>query len=303
VFHIPDSFTDAGDLCRSLQIPAVNVAADYPLLVPKSFARRMEIGNSNDPLLLQVLPQPEESLDTPGFDRDPFGEAASFPRGMITKYPRRSLVLASDVCGIHCRFCFRRHLRQPEQATETVLPTDPAIEEIILSGGDPLMLDDNELGKLCQQIVRLPNIKRLRIHSRLPVAEPSRMSDGLNTVLDLPIPVYLVLHVNHPNELNGEFREHRRLLRSPVLLSQTVLLRRINDNLETLDQLFTRLADMGIVPYYLHQLDKVHGAAHFEVPVAAGCQLMKQLRRRLSGYAVPQYVREIVNSPCKEVLY
>ncbi|GHT10273.1 EF-P beta-lysylation protein EpmB [Planctomycetales bacterium] len=263
----------------------------------------MEIGNPNDPLLLQVLPQPEELLETAGFNRDPLDEAASFHSGTITKYPRRTLILASNACGIHCRFCFRRYLRQMEPETDTVLPNDPAIEEIILSGGDPLMLDDNELGNLCQRIVRLPNIKRLRIHSRLPVAEPSRMSDNLNTVLNLPIPVYLVLHINHTNELNDEFREYRRWLRSPILLSQTVLLQRINDNLETLDRLFTRLTDMGIVPYYLHQLDKIHGAAHFEVPLATGCQLVQQLRRRLSGYAVPQYVREIADSPCKEICY
>jgi EF-P beta-lysylation protein EpmB len=299
--ELSESFTDAAELCRYLNIPFPNVQTEYPLLVPRSFVKRMQHGNPNDPLLLQVLPSPEENVATSGFSCDPLGEAANVQSScVLQKYPKRVLVLASDSCGVHCRFCFRRQLkRNRPNHLSSLLPfietLDAPTEELILSGGDPLMLNNEALEKLIQQIIKLPNIKRLRIHSRLPVVLPSRMTEKLNAVLTLPkpIPVYLVLHVNHPNELDGEFAERRRLLVSPVLMSQTVLLRGINDHLETLEQLFTRLANLAIVPYYLHQLDKVQGAAHFEVPISSGCKLIAELRNRLPGYAVPRYVQEI----------
>ncbi|MDR3233477.1 MAG: KamA family radical SAM protein [Planctomycetaceae bacterium] len=308
--------TDTNVLCRHLDVPAVNVETGYPLLVPKPFIQRMETGNPNDPLLLQVLPQPEELQETIGFSADPLNESAAGTNGILIKYPHRALVLASPHCGIHCRFCFRRcqypfHFPhtfpfQQKNEADILMPLhriqDGGIEEIILSGGDPLMFGDERLSEICQHIIQMPNIKRLRIHSRLPIVLPSRITPQLNAVLDLPIPVYLVLHVNHPNELNDAFVQHRRLLRSPVLLSQTVLLRRINDDIETLAKLFTALTDIGIVPYYLHQLDKIQSAAHFEVSIETGCRLIKQLRSRLSGYAVPRYVREVAGASCKEIL-
>ncbi|MDR3183377.1 MAG: KamA family radical SAM protein [Planctomycetaceae bacterium] len=304
--ELTGSFTDAAVLRRHLDLPATNVTTDYPLLVPLPFVRRMQCGNPADPLLLQVLPMPEELERVSGFSADPLNESAaeSAASGILVKYPHRALVLASPVCGIHCRFCFRRNtLPQKDRgfcnSFRLRFVTDD-IDEIILSGGDPLMLSDEELGGLCRQIIKMPHIKRLRIHSRLPVVLPKRITTQLNKVLDLPIQVYLVLHVNHPNELDDELAQRLRLLRSPVLLSQSVLLRRINDDADTLEQLFRRLTDLGIVPYYLHQLDRVQGAAHFEVTPELGCRLMSELRSRLSGYAVPKYVREVPGQTCKE---
>ncbi|GHT21604.1 EF-P beta-lysylation protein EpmB [Planctomycetales bacterium] len=305
--ELSQAFTSAGELCRELRIPPVAEIPGEPLFVPRSFVARMQQGNPNDPLLLQVLPQQEELKPVDGFSNDPLGEETKKHSGLLQKYPRRALMLTTNACGIHCRFCFRRHTKKDRSSFSTklkslpsVLSALPSIEEIILSGGDPLMLNDNELNELCRQITMLPNIKRLRIHSRLPMVLPNRITPQLNRILDLPIPVYLVLHINHPNEINEAFIEKRQLLRAPVLMAQTVLLRSINDNTDTLDKLFTALADLAIIPYYLHQLDKVAGAAHFEVPVSTGIKIINELNCRLPGYAVPKYVREVNGLLCKE---
>jgi KamA family protein len=178
----------------------------------------------------------------------------------------------------------------------------PNTEEVILSGGDPLMLDDDALDSILQTIIKLKHIRRIRIHTRLPLVLPNRLTSELAKILTLPIPVYLVLHVNHPNELSEEFLERREMLTKPVVMAQTVLLRRINDNTETLYCLFSRLVDARILPYYLHQLDKVEGAAHFEVASEKGLRILAELRERLPGYAVPAYVREIENKKCKEII-
>jgi len=179
---------------------------------------------------------------------------------------------------------------------------DSATEEVILSGGDPLMLDDEVLDQLFQSILRLKHVRRIRIHSRLPIVLPSRLTPELVKILTLPIPVYFVLHINHPNELSEAFLERRELLTQPVVMSQTVLLRRINDDETTLYRLFRLLIDARIVPYYLHQLDRVAGAAHFEVAPEEGIRILSQLRTRLPGYALPAYVREIAGNNCKEIV-
>ena len=296
--------TDIDELCRILAIPSSSVPTDYSLLVPRSFVDLMERGNPNDPLLLQVLPQSEEDQAACGFSEDPLGEIAE---GGIafSKYAGRTLLLATQKCGIHCRFCFRRYLPKVEFSEETLLALirkNDTIEEVILSGGDPLMLEDDRLNYLLQSILQMNHIRRIRIHSRLPVVLPSRLTPKLAAILTLPIPVYVVLHVNHPNELGAEFLERRELLTKPVLMTQTVLLRRINDDVETLYHLFRRLIDARIVPYYLHQLDKVAGATHFEVPTEKGLQLLAELRARLPGYAIPKYVREVSRQICKTIV-
>jgi len=275
----------------------------------------MERSNPNDPLLLQVLPRPEENQAVSGFSKDPLGEIAHTKGdekggdvhwvGTLNKYAGRTLLLASNECGIHCRFCFRRHFPKADTSVETQLAPirhNTAIEEVILSGGDPLMLDDEALGNLFQSMLRMKQIRRIRIHSRLPVILPSRLTPKLADILTLPIPVYLVLHINHPNELSDDFLERRELLTKPVVMAQTVLLRNVNDNTETLYHLFRRLIDARILPYYLHQLDRVEGAAHFEVPPEKGLSLLAELRERLPGYAVPTYVREVGGKTCKEVI-
>jgi len=309
--------TNADELCRILAIPSCSVHTDYPLLVPRPFVDLMERGNPDDPLLLQVLPRTEENQVTEGFAKDPLREMAEMEiidaehRVALNKYAGRTLLLATNRCGIHCRFCFRRHF--PGKNPDAVAPPDvetlqapirhsTATEEIILSGGDPLMLDDNTLDNLLQSILQMKHVRRIRIHSRLPVIVPNRLTSTLAEVLSLPIPLYLVLHINHPHELSNEFLERRELLIKPIVLAQTVLLRSINDSAETLYRLFRRLIDARILPYYLHQLDRVEGAAHFEVSPIEGLRILAELQERLPGYAVPKYVREISGKTCKEII-
>jgi len=304
--ELQQAITDTGELCRILAIPSCSVRTDYPLLVPRSFVDLMERGNPNDPLLLQVLPRSEETQTIGGFSKDPLGEIAHAEEGnILNKYAGRTLLLASNTCGIHCRFCFRRHFPRTDTSVETLLAPirhNTAIEEIILSGGDPLILDDETLDGLLQSILRMKQIRRIRIHSRLPIILPSRLTPKLAEILSLPIPVYLVLHINHPNELSDDFLERREWLTKPIVMAQTVFLRNINDDTETLYRLFRQLIDTRILPYYLHQLDRVAGAAHFEVPPEKGLSLLAELRERLPGYAVPTYVREVGGKTCKEVV-
>lgn len=304
--ELQQSITDIGELCRILAIPPRPVRTDYPLLVPRPFVGLMERGNPNDPLLLQVLPQSEENGIASGFSKDPLGEIADADGGLaLNKYAGRTLLLASNECGIHCRFCFRRHFPKVDPDAETLLTSiqhNDTIEEVILSGGDPLMLDDDALNCLFQSILRIKHVRRIRIHSRLPVILPNRLTSKLAEILTLPIPVYLVLHINHPNELSAEFLERRESLSKAVMMAQTVLLRKVNDDAETLCRLFRRLIDVRILPYYLHQLDRVEGAAHFEVPSEKGLGILAELRERLPGYAVPVYVREVGGKTCKEII-
>ncbi|MCL2709913.1 MAG: KamA family radical SAM protein [Planctomycetaceae bacterium] len=300
--ELRQAITDTDELCRILAIPSCTVHTDYPLRIPRPFVGLMERGNPNDPLLLQVLPRSEENQVAHGFTKDPLGEIADADNGVaLNKYAGRTLLLASQACGVHCRFCFRRHFPKRNNHGE-LGGYHHHIEEVILSGGDPLMLDDDELDNLLQSILRMKHVRRIRIHSRLPIVLPSRLTPQLAERLTLPIPVYLVLHVNHPNELSEEFLERRELLVKPVVMAQTVLLRNINDDVETLDRLFRRLIDARILPYYLHQLDRVEGSAHFEVPPEKGLELLGDLRNRLPGYAVPAYVREVAGKSCKEVI-
>ena len=314
--ELSQSITDPVELCRLLDLlpdfpkTMADDSPDFPLSVPRGFVDQMEKGNPIDPLLLQVLPCKEEAIDTEGFTVDPVGEydCVAFNDRILKKYPGRALVLASECCGVQCRFCFRRHLPKSgyikpfESMDFEPIRNDTTISEVILSGGDPLMLDDTELGKLLYYIEKIPHVKRIRIHSRLPVVLPSRFTPNLAETLKLGKPIYLVLHVNHPNELGEEFFFRRQLFPETVFMSQTVLLKGVNDDIDTLARLFETLVDYRIMPYYLHQLDRVRGAAHFEVPEEIGCRLMTELRNRLPGYAVPRYVREVAGEAGKTVI-
>lgn len=324
--ELSQAVTQTPELYRILGLPAEQdcqpVAEEYPLFVPRPFVGKMVKGNPNDPLLLQVLPRQEELATVSGFSRDPLHEFSNNTSScrVLKKYAGRALLLVSNDCGIHCRFCFRRffpklnsfhknHFNENPSGEnysdnfKTLLEpirSDHSIEEVILSGGDPLLLDDSELERLLYYIVKIPHVKRIRIHSRLPVILPNRLTPELIKILSFPFPVYLVLHVNHPNELGDDFWVRREELTVPVVLSQTVLLKGINDNPNVLYQLFDQLINHRIIPYYLHQLDRVHGAAHFEVSPDKGCRLMEQLRQHLSGYAIPRYVREIPGMASKQ---
>ena len=333
------------ELCRLLGLPpalaeeAERSAQGFPLLAPRTFLARIRPGDPADPLLLQVLPRAAENAATPGFLADPLGEVDACDRnGLLRKYQGRVLIVATGSCGVHCRFCFRRHFpydqgrvtpssdtngakisdsharcnggaiderEEPSEATLDKIAADPTIHEVILSGGDPLMLPDERLDRLVRKFSQIPHLRRLRIHSRLPVIIPQRITDGLISALrgGRLAPV-MVVHVNHPAEIDADVAEGLgRLVDAGIpVLSQSVLLRGVNDRIETLVALYERLVDLRVMPYYLHQLDRVAGAAHFEVPVSTGVELVSLLRVRLPGYAVPRYVRETRGGANKEPL-
>ena len=283
----------------------------FPVLVTESFLARMQPGDPHDPLLLQVLPRKSEFDRVEGFTTDAVADMSSRrAAGLIHKYPGRALLIATGSCAVHCRYCFRRHypygdeprrLDEWEPALGT-LREDPSISEIILSGGDPLMLTDTRLGELVTRLDTIEQLTRLRLHTRLPVVLPSRIT---NVLLDLlagtRMTSIVVIHANHPAEISEDCAAAlRQLVRGGLtVLNQAVLLRGINDDIEVLSELCGRLADLGVMPYYLHQLDRVAGTAEFEVSESTGRDLVGQLADRLPGYAVPQYVREVAGAESK----
>jgi EF-P beta-lysylation protein EpmB len=301
----PDQLVDLLKLPDSYRNQARKSAELFPLMVPHSFLDRMEPGNPEDPLLLQVLPLDAEQKDISGFVPDALHEhSARTSPGMLQKYAGRALLIATGTCAVHCRYCFRKNYpysQEPRRLEDwnpalQAIAEDDSLREVILSGGDPLMLTDARLAALCAALETIPHLKRLRIHTRLPIVLPDRVTESLIEMLTSSrLTPIMVVHANHPREIVGECaRALRTLVRSGMtVLNQAVLLRRINDSAEVLAELCERLVDLGVMPYYLHQLDRVSGTAHFEVPESEGCEIIEQLRRRLPGYAVPQYVREV----------
>lgn len=299
------------ELPREL-LPAARQAAErFPLRVPRSYLAHIEKGNPHDPLLRQVMPLGEELLETPGFATDPVGDsdAAALP-GLLHKYQGRVLLTLTGGCAIHCRYCFRRHFPYGEenpgrdgwQGVVDYLQTHPEVNELILSGGDPLLLDTPQLQRLSDKLQTVPHLKRLRIHSRLPLVLPERIDTALLTWLStLPWQRVLVTHANHPHELGvGQGEALRALQQAGVtLLNQSVLLRGVNDAGDTLCQLSETLFSHNVLPYYLHQLDRVSGAAHFEISDEQARALHQTLRNRLPGYLVPRLVRELGGATCK----
>ena len=277
---------------------------DFPLRVPRSYVDRMEPSNPKDPLLLQVLPQAQELLEISGFSKDPLQEEQSNCQpGLIHKYQGRVLLLVSSYCPIHCRYCFRRHFpyeqnnnnRAQWQKTLEYIRCDASIKEVIYSGGDPLSASDKQLHWLTTEIAKIPHVIRLRVHTRLPIVIPQRITDEcIQWLTSTRLKTSVVVHVNHPQELDQTVGHYLNLLTKEgvTLLNQTVLLRQINDSVDTLAQLSETLFDYGVLPYYLHLLDKVEGAAHFYVPAEEACQLHDELRKRLSGYLLPRLVFE-----------
>ena len=315
-----ESVRSPAELCRLLGLdPALaaeaRAAADgHPLLVPRPYLARIRPSDPTDPLLLQVLPRAAELTAAPGYDPDPLREAeVQCGPGLLRKYEGRILMVTTRACAVHCRFCFRRHFscdNVPSTATGWgsalhEIAADRTIHEVILSGGDPLTLPDADLARLVHQLAEIPHVRRLRIHTRLPVLIPQRVNDEL---IDLArgggLPAIMVVHVNHPAEIDCHVAGalHRLVDAGIPVLSQSVLLRGINDRSGVLVELYQRLIDLRVIPYYLHQLDPVLGAAHFEAPIATGMRLMAELRARLPGYAVPRYVRETPGGTSKEIL-
>lgn len=286
-----------------LDIPAPE--GEFPLRVPRGFAGRMTKGDSRDPLLLQVLPAIAEYAHSPGYVHDPLGELDAMPvPGLLHKYRGRALLTVTGACAIHCRYCFRRHFpygdsRPGNGAMEGIanyLRQHPEIREVILSGGDPLMLSDERLDSLTGQLLSIPQLHTLRVHTRLPVVLPERIDAGLLAWIGRQqLRVVVVIHCNHPKEIDASVTAAmQRLRRAGVtLLNQSVLLRGINDDVTTLAELSETLFAAGVLPYYLHMLDKVRGAAHFEVDPATARDLAAALRDTLPGYLVPRLVQDV----------
>ena len=314
-----EAITDARELLDLLGLASLSdrlpeADAGFPLRVPRSFARRMRHGDPRDPLLLQVLPQLAENEDVPGFVPDAVGDLqAHAAHGVLHKYNGRALLIASGACAIHCRYCFRRHFPYGEAIAAAqgwrealaYVESHPDVEELILSGGDPLSLATAKLAELATRLPGLPRLRRLRLHTRLPVVLPARIDDELLAWFDgIALDTVVVLHANHARELDPQVAEACKRLREHgiTLLNQSVLLRGVNDDADALAELSTRLFECGILPYYLHQLDRVRGAAHFEVPDARALALHEALRIRLPGYLVPRLVREVAGDPGKRPL-
>jgi len=315
-----DAVTDVRQLRRLLDLPEgigappEDVSQDFPLLVPRPFLARIRPGDPRDPLLLQILPQSAELAQQPGYCTDPVGEhEITRWAGVLWKYPGRLLIVTTRDCAVHCRFCFRRHFR-PQQTPlvgriwDSILAgikAEPSVHEVILSGRDPLALEDVVLSRVVDQLAAISHVERVRIHTRFPMVLPQRVTEEMLAWVRHPrLTVVFVVHVNHPAEIDASVAAAlARLADAGVpLLSQSVLLRGVNDDVEVLAGLCERLANLRVMPYYLHQLDRVAGAAHFEVPEETGVERIRQLRARLPGYAVPRYVRETVGETSKRVL-
>ena len=302
--------TDPAELLHMLELdpgllPAARRAAEhFGLRVPRSFIARMRRGDPRDPLLLQVLPLGAELETHAGFSTDPVGDLAALQvPGLLAKYRGRALLMTTGACAVHCRYCFRRAFPYEAgaltparlAAAVAALAATPDLEEVILSGGDPLALPTARLASITHALGALTGLRRLRIHTRTPVVLPSRVDDALLAWLrTLRWRTVVVLHVNHPRELSGEVCDRLAALAATgvTLLNQSVLLAGINDDEDTLAELSARLFDAGVMPYYLHLLDRVAGAAHFDLPAAEALRLHSALLARLPGYLVPTLVRE-----------
>lgn len=312
-----DLITDADELWQLLQLdgPPADVCADvlkqFPLRVPRAFASRMRTGDPDDPLLRQVLPVREEQDHTPGFSLDPLSEAHFNPQpGILHKYQGRILLMAAPHCAIHCRYCFRRHFpyeentpgRQSWEDSLQWIADNPQITEVIYSGGDPLAANDRHLAWLTERISGIPHVGRLRIHTRLPVVIPSRVDEALTRWLSRTrLQTVIVIHANHANEIDQTVIEamHRLRQANVTLLNQSVLLRGVNDTEDALVALSETLFRAGVLPYYLHLLDRVQGVAHFDVSRERAIELINGIRARLPGYLVPKLVAEIPGEPAK----
>ncbi len=308
---------EPADLLAELALPdhllagACAAAGEFPLRVPRDFIARMRQGDPDDPLLRQVLPHAEEGLEMPGFVADPVDDMrARRGPGVLQKYRGRALLVVTGACAVHCRYCFRRHFPYgAENAAQSGFSAALAwlaeaedISEVILSGGDPLMLDDERLADLVRQLSEIPHLKRLRVHTRVPVVLPGRVTDGLVAALTgTRLPCVMVVHANHAWEIDNTVtgalqRMHRAGI---TLLNQAVLLAGVNDDVQVLAALSEALFTAGVLPYYLHMLDPVRGAAHFAVDDGRALALVDGLRGVLPGYLMPRLVREIPGADAK----
>jgi len=318
--ELAEAITSPEELAAALGLNPADLAGAleagrrFRLRVPRSFVDRMRRGDLSDPLLRQILPVGAELADDAGYIDDPVGERSALRApALLQKYHGRALLITTPTCAVHCRYCFRREFPYAEQSVETPrwsealaeIAADPTLEEIILSGGDPLSLSNARLDNLTRALAAIPHVRRIRVHTRQPVVLPSRVDEGLlHWLRASTLPMVMVLHVNHPNELDADLSAACAKLRATgvTLLNQSVLLAGINDDVEVLSDLSRRLFDAGVLPYYLHVLDRVRGAAHFAVPDERARTLAGRLAARLPGYLVPRLAREVPGAPAKVVL-
>jgi L-lysine 2,3-aminomutase len=310
--------TDPAELLGLLQLTPADLGLarqaceSFPLRVPRAFVSRMRPGDPADPLLRQVLASAEELLVTPGYSEDPLaetGEANARP-GIIHKYQGRALLLVTGSCAVNCRYCFRRHFPYEENRNSreqwrealTYIAQDQSITEVILSGGDPLVAADRFLLELCEEIAGIAHVETLRIHTRLPIVLPARVTAGLRkAIASTRLRLVVVVHCNHPNEIDTEVANAMVDLRGwgATLLNQAVLLAGVNDSVQTQVELSEALHHAGVLPYYLHLLDPVQGAQHFDVEETVGIQIVRDMTAQLPGYLVPKLVREVPGEAAK----
>jgi EF-P beta-lysylation protein EpmB len=284
----------------------------FPLNLPFRLASKIAKRTLEDPILKQFLPLQLESKITPGFIQDPVGDSLCRKETkLLHKYQGRVLLVCTSACAMHCRYCFRQNFDYDVKCKTfeneiAMIAQDSSIHEVILSGGDPLSLSDHLLEKLLQSISAISHVKRIRFHSRFPIGVPERIDASfLNLLKGLRPQIWFVIHTNHPKELDEDVLSHLQLLKNMgvLVLNQSVLLKDVNDTVETMVELCEKLVDHGILPYYLHQLDRVQGAAHFEVNQEKGLYLIQEIAKQLPGYAVPKFVKEIAGEPNKTPLF
>lgn len=312
--QLQNAITDPKELFWELQLdlkllpelfPSQDIIARYPLKVPRSFVQRMQKGNIDDPLLRQILPLNIEQETVLGFSEDPLAESKFTPiPGLIHKYFGRVLLLITRDCAINCRFCFRRHGRLGSEIKDLqrifdYIANDKTVEEIIFSGGEPLLIEDDALEELINYFAKISHLKRLRIHTRLPILIPDRVGPGLvQAITSSRLQPVIVIHSNHPDEIDAEVTSALHSLRANnvILLNQSVLLKGVNDNAKALMDLSEKLIAALVLPYYLHVLDKVAGAAHFAVDLPIAQRIYSELQTKLPGYLVPKMVCDKVNA-------
>ncbi|WP_409419862.1 EF-P beta-lysylation protein EpmB [Marinomonas sp. RS-M-Aa-14] len=317
--HLSQALTSLPELVEHLGLPkslaqqGVEAHQSFKLLVPRPYLSRMEYGNPQDPLLLQILPSAAEMQKVIGYTKDPLEEADHNPqKAIVHKYKRRLLVITTGTCAVNCRYCFRRHfpygdnqLAQAEwQSVIDYVKHHPEINEIILSGGDPLMMKDALLANKVRKLEALPQIKRLRIHSRLPVVIPERVcTEMIDWIQASRLDIVMVWHINHANEVDHELTLAAAKLKQAgvTLLNQGVLLKGINDSVEAQVNLSETVFAAGILPYYMFTLDPVEGAAHFDIHIEDAQRLMGKVAAELPGYLVPRLAKEIPGKPGKTV--
>lgn len=311
------NFTQWETLADFLELTAeqrksILVKSRFPLNLPLRIAQKIPKGTLDDPLLRQFLPTVAEGVPTPHFVTDPVGDQGCKKSSkLLHKYAGRVLLVCTSACAMHCRYCFRQNFDYDVQSKSfdqeiQLIAQDPSIKEVILSGGDPLSLPDRMLKELLDAISSISHVKRIRFHTRFIMGIPERIDESFLSILkDVSCQLYFVIHANHPREFDADIWESLKRLQQvgAIVLNQAVLLRGVNDDVEVFKELCEQLADHGVLPYYLHQLDRVQGAGHFEVSEEEGYRLIEEVAKQLSGYAVPRYVREVAGEPGKTIIH